>query len=233
MIVCGVGSVGFRAVEELLHLGDKVVGIERSADSAFVATARRLGVPVIVGDATVPEVLRQAHAATARAVIAATNRELVNLEIALLVREMNPHQRVVLLLVDPQLAQTVREAAAVRLAVSIPALAAPAFVAALFGDRVRSVFLVEGKLLAVVDLAVPADDAFLAGRTVPELAIDYQLMPLRVQGAGQQTRPLDARLTVGDRLTAILALADLQRLLQRERGLSPIADGSPAKAPMA
>jgi len=80
---------------------------------------------------------------------------------------------------------------------------------------------------------VPADDAFLAGRAVPELAIDYQLMPLRVQGAGQQTRPLDARLTVGDRLTAILALADLQRLLQRERGLSPIADGSPAKAPLA
>src|SRR5204862_4379265 len=63
VIVCGVGSVGFRCIEELLRLGDKVVGIERSADSAFVATARRLGVPVIVGDATVPEVLRQAHAA--------------------------------------------------------------------------------------------------------------------------------------------------------------------------
>src|SRR5207249_6963561 len=194
------------------------------------ATARRLGVPVIVGDATVPEVLRQAHAATARAVIAVTNRELVNLEIALLVREMNAHQRVVLLLVDPQLAQTVREAAAVRLAVSIPALAAPAFVAALFGDRVRSVFLVEGKLLAVVDLAVRAEGAYLAGRSLRELAADYPLVPLRLLGASHEARPLEGTLVVGDRLTAIVALADLQRLLQRERGLGHLADGSPAAA---
>ena len=43
----------------------------------FVATVRRLKVAVIIGDATVSEVLRQARAATARAVIAATKHDLV------------------------------------------------------------------------------------------------------------------------------------------------------------
>ena len=123
VVVCGIGNVGFRVVEELLSQGEQVVAIERPAlaTSAFIATARRQGVPVVIGDATVPEVLKQARAGTARAVIAATSKELINLEIGLLAREINPKQRVVLLLVDAQLAQTVREAADVRLAVSIPA----------------------------------------------------------------------------------------------------------------
>src|SRR5262249_60113241 len=119
-------------------------------------TARRLGVPVIIGDATVLEVLRQGHATSARSVVAATDNELANLEIALLVRELNPQMRVVVRMTDTRLAQTLREAANIRLAMSIPDLVAPAFVAALFGDRVQSVFLVEGRLLAAVGLAVQA-----------------------------------------------------------------------------
>jgi Trk K+ transport system NAD-binding subunit len=219
IIVCGLGNVGFRVVEELLREEERVVVVERSQDNPMIATARRLGVAVIVGDATVPEVLRQAHAASARAVIAATSKELVNLEIGLLAREQNAAQRVVLLVADAQLAVALREAANVRFAFSVPDVAGPAFVAALFGDRVRSVFLVGGKLLAVVDLTVPADDAFLAGRSVRELAVDYALVPLRLQGADGQAReqPLNALLTVGDRLTVIVGLTDLRRLLQREQ----------------
>jgi Trk K+ transport system NAD-binding subunit len=218
IIVCGLGNVGFRVVEELLRNGERVVVIERSQESRFISTARRLGVAVIIGDATVPEVLRQANAASARAVVAATSQELVNLEVALLVRELNPAQRVVLRMADTQLARTLREAADVRLALSIPALAAPAFVAALFGDRVQSVFLVEGKLLAAVDLVVQAGDAALEGQTVRALAIDYRFVPMGLVGADGKGKAdtASARLQAGDRLTAIITLGDLQRLLQRE-----------------
>jgi Trk K+ transport system NAD-binding subunit len=218
IIVCGLGNVGFRVVEELLRNDQQVVVIERSQDSRFIATARRLGVAVIVGDASVPEVLRQAHAADARAVVAATSNELLNLEVALLARELNPHQRVVLRMTDPQLAQTLRETANIRLALALPSLAAPAFVAALFGDRVQSVFLVEGKLLAAVELAVQEGDAYLDGQSVRALAVDYHLLPVCLVSTDKQIKmdPLLARLQPGDRLNAIIALGDLQRLLQRE-----------------
>ncbi len=219
VIVCGLGNVGFRVVEELVQRGAQVVAIERTAGNHFIPTARRLGVGVIVGDATVPEVLRQAQAGTARAVLAVTSDELANLEIALLARELNPRQRVVLRLSDPYLAQTLRDAANVRLALSTSALAAPAFLAALFGDRVQNIFLVQGQALAAVELVVHKGDALLDGQSVRALAIDYHLLPVTLVAADQAPRsqPLNHRLGVDDRLTAILALPDLVRLLRRER----------------
>src|SRR5439155_7495978 len=117
-------NLGFRVVEELLKADEEVVVIEQARDNRFLASTRRLGATVIVGDATLPEVLRQAHAATARAVIVATSDELANVEVALLARELNPQQRVVLRLSDAQLAETLREGAGIRLALSVPVLAA-------------------------------------------------------------------------------------------------------------
>jgi Trk K+ transport system NAD-binding subunit len=219
VVVCGLGNLGFRLVEELLKEGEQVVAVEWTRDNPFIATARRLGAAVMNGDATVTEVLRQANVAGARAVVACTDNELGNLEIALLVRDLNAQQRVVVRLSDPHLAQTVREAANIRLALSIPELAAPAFVAALFGDRVRSVFFVQGRLLAVVDLVVQPADSFLEGHTVRALAVDYGLLPLRLVAADGSARadPVPVRLGKGDRLTAVVSLADLRRLLQREQ----------------
>jgi Trk K+ transport system NAD-binding subunit len=218
VIVCGLGNVGFRVVEALLRQGERVVVLERSRDNPFILTARRRGAAVIVGDATMTEVLRQAHAGAAGAVVAVTNHELINLEVGLLARELSPAQRVVMRLTDPGLAQTLRESADIRLAVSVPELAAPAFVAALFGDTVRGVFLVEGRLLAAVDLLVAGQDGVLEGQTVRALAVDYHLQPVALAGADGTPRPdlLRARLRADDRLTAIIGLGDLQRLLRRE-----------------
>jgi Trk K+ transport system NAD-binding subunit len=218
IVVCGLGNVGFRVVEHLLEYEERVVVIEQQRDSRFLATARRLGVPVIVGDATVTQVLRQAHAASARAVVAATDNDLVNLEIGLLARELNPRQRVVLRLFDPNLAQTLRDAANIRLALSIPTLAAPAFVAALFGDRVPTIFLVCGRLLAVEEITIRPEDSMLIGQSVRAVAVDYKLLPVGlVSGKGFSTsQPADQVLGTGERLTIIAALPDLERLMRRE-----------------
>jgi Trk K+ transport system NAD-binding subunit len=224
IIVCGLGNVGFRAVEELHRQGEPVVVIERRVDNAFIPTVRRLGVPTIVGDATVTEVLRQAGAITARAVIAVSSNDLINLEIALLVRDLAPRQRVVIRLTDPSLAQTLREAANVRLALSVPELAAPAFVARLFGERTRGLFFVAERLLTVHDLHVPAEGSTLAGRPIADLAADFRFAPIALAGADGIARPLvpTSPLAPGDRLTVILAQGDLQRLLHRESFGAPV-----------
>lgn len=215
-IVCGVGTVGFRVIEELIRHGERVVGIERNPDSRFISTARRLGAAVIVGDAAITEVLRQANAATAHSVIAATNNDLTNLAVAMQVRETNPHHRVVLLLSDPQFAQMMHEAARVQMAASVPALAAPAFVAGLFGDRVLTIFQVGGHLLAVIDLVIQEKDA-LAGQSVRAVAVDFRVQPVAmVPAAATPPWPLlNARLGPGDRLAAIVRLTDLEPLLRR------------------
>jgi Trk K+ transport system NAD-binding subunit len=216
-IVCGLDSVGFRVIEELVGYGERVVAIEWDPDNHFIATSRRLGVAVIIGDAAVSEVLRQARAPTAQAVIAATNNDLTNLAIALQVREMNPQHRVVLLLSDPQFAQMLRDAAHVQLAASVPALAAPAFLAGLFGDRVLAIFKIGERLFAVLDLVIQVKDP-LAGQSVRAVAIDHRMLPVAlVRTDGPPPRPLlSARLAEGDRLVALAALADLEPLLRRQ-----------------
>ena len=216
ILVCGLGPVGFRVVEELAARKEPVVVVEMAPDNRFLATVRRLGAAVVLGDCTIAEVLRQANAGTARAVIAATNNDLVNLEVALLVREQNPEKRIVLLQSDPQLAQMLRDGANVRLAVSVPALAAPAFVAALFGDRVQSVFLVGDRLLAVIHLVIQEQDVLMKGRLVRDLAADFRLLPASILTATGTERPADSLLEAGDRLVAILALSDLEKLLRRQ-----------------
>ncbi len=215
-VVCGLGPIGYRVVEELLHYGEAVVVIEKDPANRFVATVRRRKVAVVIGDATVIETLRHAHAATARAVLVVTNQDLVNLEMALLVRELNATQRVVLLQADPMLADMLRQAANVQLAVSVPALVAPAFLAGLYGDRVQTVFLVRGRLLALIDVVIQPEDP-LRGQSVRTVAVDYRLVPVAVlpTGGPPPMVALQARLTAGDRLVAVVEMHDLDRLLRR------------------
>jgi Trk K+ transport system NAD-binding subunit len=218
IIVCGLGNVGFRVVKELLECDEQVVVIERSRDNPFIGTCRRLGAAVIIGDATLLEVLKQARAGATRAVVAATTNDLVNLEIALLAREINPKQRVVVRLVDAQLAETIRDAANIRLALSLPALAAPAFVAALYGDRVQSIFRIGREMLGAVELHVQPNDPCLKNQFIRALEIDYGLLPLAIpkhHGMITETQ-LAYRLQEGDRLTVVGVLPDLERVFRRE-----------------
>ena len=219
VVVCGLGNVGFRCLEELKRQGVPAVAIDRDPQATFAATVRRMGTAVVAGDATMPAVLSQARAATARAVIAATASELANLEIALLVREQNPQSRVVVRLTDPDFADAVRLATGLTLAAAVPTLAAPAFAAALSGDRVRLLVPAAGRTLAAVELVVRAGDGCLDGVPLGAAMIDYEFLPVALAGrepfAGAGI-PGGVRLKLGDRLTLLVELDKLARLLARE-----------------
>ncbi|HKA07814.1 MAG TPA: NAD-binding protein [Gemmataceae bacterium] len=217
VVVIGLGNVGYGVVEELTQLKERAVVVECDANNHFIPSCRRKGVPVIVGDATVRETLQQARVKQARAVIAATSTDLGNLEVSLLVAELNEKQRVVVLLSDSVLAETARSAARVKMAVSLPELAAPAFVAGLLGDRVLSMFLIHGQMLAVVELAVHANGDSLSGRSLRSVAIDYRLVPVAVIGPDNAERAFSVgyHLAEGDRLVAIASIPDLERVTRR------------------
>ena len=219
VVVCGLGNVGYRCVEELKRLGIPAVVIDRDPQASFAPTVRRMGVAVIQGDAATPAVLSQARAATARAVIAATASELANLEIALLVREQNPAARVVVRLTEPDFAEAVRTATGLTLAASTSTIAAPAFAAALSGDRVRLLIPTAGRTLAAVELIVRDGDGCLNGVPLAAAMLDYEFLPVALAGrepfAGAGI-PGMARLKSGDRLTLLVELDKLARLLARE-----------------
>lgn len=218
VVVCGLGNIGYRCVTALLRLGVRVVVVERSGENSFTTTVRRAGAVVLVGDATLPEMLRQARTGTARAVIAATSSELINLEIALLVREQNPTQRVVVRLTDPEFARAAREAADIQLALSPPELAGPAFATALLGDRVQALASIGGRTVAIVELIADDGDE-LCDRTVHELMVDHHFLPLGLVGAEPFAVTGIAkghRVRASEKLTVAIELGDLERMLRRE-----------------
>ena len=140
----------------------------------------------------------------------------MNLEISLLVREQKKDKRIVLLMTDPQSWQMLRSGQRAFGGVGAGS-GTPAFVAALYGDRVPSVFLVRDRLLAVIDLVIQENDV-LAGQTLHSVTFDYRLLPVAVLSPTEKgsSTSMPVRLAVGDRLVAILALPELERLLRRE-----------------
>jgi voltage-gated potassium channel len=135
VILCGIGSVGFRILEELIAMGQEVVAIERNAQSTYLSRARDLGATILLGDATVEATLLQAGLDNARAVIAATDNDIANLETVLDARRMKPGIRVVMRIFDHNTAQKLKEAFGVE-TLSSSSLSAPTFALSALGTDI-------------------------------------------------------------------------------------------------
>jgi Trk K+ transport system NAD-binding subunit len=81
VVVAGLGSGGFRLVRALHDAGVQVVAIEKTASLPEVTGCRARGIPVVVGDASDTEKLRQAQCLQASHVVALCGDDSVNLEI--------------------------------------------------------------------------------------------------------------------------------------------------------
>ena len=82
VVVCGLGSVGSAVARDLYNRGHRVVVIDPKADDELHRETNPR-CPVIVGDATRPVILHRAGIEHARALIACTSNDAVNLEIGL------------------------------------------------------------------------------------------------------------------------------------------------------
>jgi voltage-gated potassium channel len=125
VVLCGLGHVGYRILLQLLSSGTAVVAIEKDATARFVPEAQATGTPVLVRDMTEDQALIDSGVEHARVIIAATNDDLANVEVALDARRMNPKIRVVLRMFDQQIADKFKAAAIIDEAFSTAALAAP------------------------------------------------------------------------------------------------------------
>ncbi|MFT4977521.1 MAG: voltage-gated potassium channel [Myxococcota bacterium] len=174
IILCGLGSVGFRVLEELVGMGEQVFAVEISADCPLLEQARQLGAEVIVGDARAENLLRSLNIEKARAVIVATDDDLANLEIAMDVREIREDVPVVMRLFDQRLAQKVRHALGIEVTFSTSRLAAPLLAAAALDDSIVGAHRVGGEVLVVLELTI-AQGSRLDGASISELVGVHQL----------------------------------------------------------
>lgn len=221
VIVAGVGRLGFRIMEELLDFGEEMVGIEIDADNEFVRRVMAHKVPVIFGNATHAEVLKQSGVERASAVITCTEDDLTNLEIALNARELNPDIHVVLRMFDYDMAQKVARGFDISTAFSTSALAAPAFARAATRADVTHAFYVADQLLNVSELIVNAHSP-LVGRELCDLEreLDFSIILHSRQGHMDMHPDPNTRLEAGDHLCVFASLDVLNRLTRLNRSES-------------
>jgi Trk K+ transport system NAD-binding subunit len=169
VIVCGVGSVGLRIVEELQAMNVEVFAVEKNPHGVHVERARQLGARVLFGDARAENLLRELNVPTARAVIIATDDDLANLEIAMDIREIRKDVPIVMRLFDQRLAQKVKATLGIEVSVSTSGLAAPLFASAALDPAVVGTHRVGDTILVVIQVTLAAKSP-LRGLRITDLA---------------------------------------------------------------
>ena len=157
VILCGLGNVGYRVATELQRFETEVTVVELNASGPFVHLITERGIPILFEDARKTEVLIKAGLERACAVIACTDNDLSNVEIALDAKEVRPDIRVVMRLFDQGLASKIQHTFDIDAAFSASALAAPAFAAAAVDPSVRDSFYVDDVLFVHSAFEVPGD----------------------------------------------------------------------------
>jgi Trk K+ transport system NAD-binding subunit len=218
VIVCGLGKVGFRVVEEFLSIGQDVLAIESDERRGFNELVRGQGVHLIIGDARQEELLRRAGLAHCLALVIVTNDDLTNLDIALTARELRPDLHIVMRAFNDTLARKLEASFGIRTAFSTSAIAAPTFAAAALMRGVRHALHVGRRLLSTIDLTI-RESGQLHGRTLDELEQRYNIAAIELRRFGEQHSDLrpsgELRLAAGDTLVVVgelQILAELRRL---------------------
>ncbi|MBO0850427.1 MAG: NAD-binding protein, partial [Pseudonocardia sp.] len=157
VVLVGLGNVGARVLTQLHDIGVPVVAVESDEHARGVPRARRAGIPVVIGDASREEILREARLDASRALVAVTSNDVTNLEAALHGRAMRADLRVVLRLFDDDLAKRVEETFSIDVSRSVSFLAAPAFAAAMLQRQVLATIPVGRRVLLVAEIPIPAD----------------------------------------------------------------------------
>lgn len=184
-IVCGLGQIGMRIVNHLLSQGHEVVVIDSDPNNRFLYNTRSLGVPVILEDANLSSTLRAANIKNAAALIAVTSDDMVNVEIALCAKAVQPKVPIVVRNHDPQSAQSVQQVFEFENVLCPTELATPAFVAAALGGRILGNGMTDDLLWVALATMITPNHPF-CGKTVTEAAKDADFVPLYIESLGQQ-----------------------------------------------
>jgi Trk K+ transport system NAD-binding subunit len=171
VVLCGLGRVGRRTLEQLIVLDEDVVVLEKNPHNSNISFAKKHDIPVMIGSARAEGILDDMNVAEAKSIICATDDDLVNLEIALDARKIKPDIRVVLRMFDQEMASKVREAFDIDLSFSTAAQAAPLFATSSSDRSIVNSFYIGEQLLVVARLRVNTVSN-LIGQTIREVSGD-------------------------------------------------------------
>ncbi len=218
IVVIGLGSVGSKVAIDLHDAGYEVAVIDGGEGQRFVPKMRAAGIPVLIGDATLPETQAAAGIHRAAGIAVLTSDDLVNIETGLAVRGVVGDRTVPIALrvFSRNLARVIGAGLDAGIARSIAELASPWFVGAALGLDVLGTFYVGSTLFVAVRLPV-RDGGGMDGVRIQDLGAGTRIVARQAAGAGELEHPPTPGtvLQAGDSVYLIGQYEDLLFLLQR------------------
>ena len=205
-VVIGLGSFGIQVASMLKEAGYSVVVIERNEVNQYLPTATALKIPVIIGDATQRNTLEAARVEHSRAIAVLTDKDMVNIETGIVLREIlglyqSPHgQRIpiVMRIFDRDLGDAVGHRLGFQYVRSTVDLATPWFIGAAMGLEVLGTFSVGQRSFMVGGVRVQPGSE-LDGVQMFELSTHTRVIAIERDGEPEVLHPRrDARLQAGD-----------------------------------
>ena len=213
-VVCGLGGIGIKIVQQLNDSGHEVVVVEPNINNRFVNIARRLGIPVIQADASFPETLESSNISTASALIAVTGNDATNVEIALKTKGLSPDVPVVVHYTDPDFARMAQQVFDFEAVLSPAELAAPAFAAAALGGHILGNGITADSLWVAFATLISPEHPF-CGQKVKEAAMSADFVPIYLETSSQTIHGwdlLETCLSGGDILYLTMSATQLYEL---------------------
>ncbi|WP_205877860.1 NAD-binding protein [Mycobacterium camsae] len=238
VIVVGLSALGIRVVTDLTAAGHDVAVIERDPNNRFLAEANQLDVPVIFGDATLPQTLAAARIDRARAVAVLTRDDMINIETGIVLREMLGHKKrspanrtspevpVVLRVYDHELGSAVAQRFGFENVRSTVELAAPWFIGAAIGLHVLGTFSVSNRSFLIGGMHV-APGSELDGMQIFKMSTHTRVIAVAREDAQVQLNlGRDVRLNAGDTVYLVGPYRELLATLRKGQaaGQPPIED---------
>jgi Trk K+ transport system NAD-binding subunit len=218
-IVCGLSGIGIRIVQQLHANGHEVVVIETDPNNRFVNSARSMSIPVVLADASFRTTLQTSNINTAAAVLAVTNDDATNLEIALKAKSLAPKIPVIVNYADPDFAGMAQQVFDFEAVLSPAELAAPAFAAAALGGRIIGNGIIGDNLWVAFATLITPNHPF-CGQWVKDVARYADFVPLYIETNHQTLHGwnlLETNLSAGDILFLAIPANRLYQLWREEQ----------------
>ena len=173
IVLCGCGSIGTGVIDLLLAFDRPLVVIDPSPDTALIERARDRGFDLLTGDASCDDTLDLCNLGEAHSVVALTNIDTLNLEIALGARARNPGMPIVLRIAEAEFAASIARHFDFETTFSVAALAGPVFAGLSRGPGARGRIAFGDREFAIIETVLSdRTDAALPPNAVPIAAAD-------------------------------------------------------------
>jgi len=220
IIVAGMGRLGYRIADSLNTIGEKVIVIEKKTDPENLAIMKGK-MPVIIGDARDIKILKRVGIERAKALVAATDDDLVNLGVALHAKEINSSIRTVIRIVDTDFGRRIKNNYRVDRVLCASQLAASTFTVGLIDIDVIKSFWWQGMHMVILKKRIKRQSA-LRMLTKKEVIEKYKIIPLILKNkSGYRHIDNEHEFTDGEVVILISEYNTIKEL--RDREFEPLA----------